>query len=237
MTKLTKRKSSLAPSPADKKLRNGNGKGQATSTSAHVIDQLCDNTLLRILSYADLRSLLLFTRYTCKYMRSQFEIDPPKTEGSSESSDNQCSKIWPQLLKDLHMCPLDESNTCNMDYIDAIEYRLSLHHTLIASDKRAKAKGKAIARRSCVPLPLRHHYFMPLADGWRLQIDDDDDARDHQPLVDPFALLSGGTGEEYVMIDPLEHAVQYQASIMKNSICFDKSIQKEILDNNATSTT
>ena len=90
MTKpKTKRKSSLAPGPADKKLRNGNVKG-GQATSAHVIDQLCDNTLLRIVSYADLRSLLLFTRYSCKYLRSRFDIDPPKTEGSSESSDNQC---------------------------------------------------------------------------------------------------------------------------------------------------
>ena len=102
MTKpKTKRQSSLAPGPADKKLRNGNGKEGQALASDTVIDQLCDNTLLRILSYADLPSLILFTRCTCKYLRSRFD---PKTEASEEISDNQCSKIWPQVFKDLHMC-------------------------------------------------------------------------------------------------------------------------------------
>ena len=195
-----------------------NGAGNASSSA---LDQLCDNTLLRIISYADLRSLINITKCTCKSLRNRF--DP-----ADVSSANQCSKIWPQVFKDLHMCPLDEADK-SLDYADAIGYRLSMYQTLIASGRRAAAKSKMLARRSCFSLPTKHHYFMPLTDGWRLQVDDD--TREDFPLVDPFALLSGGTGTEYVYIDPVDYSLELHFNIMEKAICLDKTIQKRIKAN------
>ena len=197
--------------------------GARAGETSSALDELCDNILLNILSYADLNSLVCFTRCTCKSMRNRF--DPPKNKSSGRSSDDdgddgQCSKIWPQVFKDLHMCPLDESDK---SYLDAIGYRMSLHQKLCAREKRATSRGK-VARRSCISLPSKHHYFMPLADGWRLQVDDK--SREDWPLVDPFTLLSGGTGEGYVFLDPAEGSIEIHESIMEKAICLDKTVQK-----------
>ena len=199
-----------------------------------VFDQLCDESLLNILSYTDdLRSLIYLTRCTSKSLRRRF--DPKPQGGNNEDGttpeyySEQCTKtFWQGVFADLCMTPLEDSDSKSQDFVAAINYRLSLFNTLIQSDKRKKATGNNATKRSTYSLPLCHHNLKPLADSWDFGGDEDDSDDDSTiPMINPFALLSKGTGKEYVIVDPDLSSVDVHKSIMEDAECLDKAVQKK----------
>ena len=111
-------------------------------------DDLCDNTLLRILSYTDdLRSLISLTRCTSKSLRKRFDI---KGDNNAHEYSEQYKKFWMGVLVDLQMTPLEESDSKSQDYVAAINYRLSIFNTLIGHEKRRKAVPTDLFQYPCV---------------------------------------------------------------------------------------
>ena len=199
-----------------------------------VFDQLCDESLLNILSYTDdLRSLIYLTRCTSKSLRRRF--DPRGNEDDSNTPQyysEQCTKtFWQKVFADLFLTPLEDSDSKSQDYVAAINYRLSLFNTLIQSNKR-KASGNNATKRS-YSLPLRHHNLKPLEESWNFDEpeygNDDDDDDGIVPIINPFALISKGTGMEYIIVnpDPDSNRVEVHKSIMRKAMCLDKSVQKK----------
>ncbi|KAL9180183.1 hypothetical protein ACHAXT_008153 [Thalassiosira profunda] len=192
--------------------RRGKGGGPKSSSakrpreegsSGGPFDQLCDDALLRIVSYTnDLRSLVRFTMCTSKSLRGRFD---PK---STSRAQGECHKIWKGVFADLQMDPPD------LDYLKAINDRMALLKTLVGHDKRRK-------------LPLRHFYFKPLDWPWRLE-NNSDDSLDECAVEDPFCLMSSGTGGEYIIVNPETYMLEVHGNLLdSNSVCFDKSIQKK----------
>ena len=208
-------------------------KRQKENNNPSVFDQLCDESLLNILSYTDdLRSLIYLTRCTSKSLRRRF--DPKPQGGNNEDGDTtpeyseQCTKtFWQGVFADLCMTPLEDSDSKSHNYVAAINYRLSLFNTLIQSDKRKKATGNNATKRSTYSLPLCHHNLKPLADSWDFGDEDDSDDDSTIPMINPFALLSKGTGKEYVIVDPDLSSVDVHKSIMEDAECLDKAVQKK----------
>ena len=209
-----------------------------------VFDQLCDESLLNILSYTDdLRSLIYLTRCTSKSLRRRFD---PKPQGGNNDGNKpqyyseQCTKtFWQGVFADLCMTPLEDSDSKSHNYVAAINYRLSLFNTLIQSDKRKKASGNNATKR-CYSLPLRHHNLKPLEQSWNFdqpEYGSDDFINDNDggivPMINPFALLSKGTGMEYVIVDPKLGSIDVHKSIMEDALCLDKSVQKKREEENS----
>eukprot|EP00579_Thalassiosira_antarctica_P006369 CAMPEP_0201883660 /NCGR_PEP_ID=MMETSP0902-20130614/16162_1 /ASSEMBLY_ACC=CAM_ASM_000551 /TAXON_ID=420261 /ORGANISM="Thalassiosira antarctica, Strain CCMP982" /LENGTH=869 /DNA_ID=CAMNT_0048412507 /DNA_START=145 /DNA_END=2754 /DNA_ORIENTATION=+ len=124
------------------------------------ITLLCDDTLLRILSYADLPSLISFTRGTCNSLRHRFH--PAK--------DVSCyPDIWREVFTNLHFAPIHEATSNSSllqdgeliqttDYFNAIHQRLSLWSILSGNSRRRKRTGT----KQCFSLPSRLFHFVPL---------------------------------------------------------------------------
>jgi len=135
-------------------------------------DDLCDNTLLRILSYTDdLRSLVSLTRCTSKSLRKRFDL---KGDKNTPEYSKLYKKFWQGVFADLQMTPLEESDSETQDYIGAINYRLSLFNTLIGHEKRKKA-----GTNRSYSLPLRQHNFKSFDAPWEYG-DDDSDGEEHK---------------------------------------------------------
>jgi len=113
------------------------------------------------------------------------------------------------------MTPLEESDSKSHDYIAAIDYRLTLFNNLIGHEKRKKA-----GTNRSYSLPLRQFYFKPLS----LRSSHD---YYQAAMSTNFALLSKGTGQEYVIVDPDTDSVVVHTSIIERVQCFDKSVQKK----------
>ena len=182
-------------------------------------DDLCDNTLLRILSYTDdLRSLINLTRCTSKSLRKRFDL---KGDKNAPEYSKLYKKFWQGVFADLQMAPLEGSDKSH-DYIAAINYRISLFHTLVGHDERRKA-----GTSRSYSLPLRHYYFKPFDSIWHYYGDDDDGSGAQTEFMSPFSLLTGGTGQEYVFVDPDLGSVDVHSSLLERVQCLDKSIQKK----------
>ena len=184
-------------------------------------DDLCDNTLLRILSYTDdLRSLISLTRCTTKSLRKRFDL---KGDKNAPEYSEQYKKFWQGVFADLQMTPLEESVNKSHDYIGAINYRLLLFNTLIGHEKRKKA-----GTNRSYSLPLCHHNFKSFDAPWEYGDDDDSDEEEPQDTMsNPFALMSRGTGQEYVIVDPDLASVDVHSSILERVQCLHKSTQKK----------
>jgi len=132
-------------------------------------------------------------------------------------------KFWQGVFADLQMAPLEGSESKSQDYISAINYRISLFYALVGHDKRRKA-GTNIS----YSLPLRQFYFKPFDSIWHYYGDDvDDGSRAQTEFISPFSILIGGTGQEYVFVDPDLGSVDVHSSILERVQCLDKSIQKK----------
>jgi len=186
-------------------------------------DDLCDNTLLRILSYTDdLRSLISLTRCTTKSLRKRFDL---KGDKNTPEYSKLYKKFWQDLFADLQMTPLEESDSKSQDYIAAINYRLSLFNNLIGHDKRKKA-----GTNRSYSLPLRQHNFKSFDAPWEYFEDNEDDSFGvvrEDIMANPFALMSRGTGQEYVIVDPDLASVDVHDNILERVKCLHKSTQKK----------
>ena len=216
----SKRKTSTSKSAgvSTKKKRD-----DTTQHSGPSFDDLCDNTLLRILSYTDdLRSLISLTRCTSKSLRKRFDLNG---DNNAPEYSKLYKKFWMGVFADLQMTPLEDSDSQSHDYIAAINYRLSLFNTLIGHEKRKKA-----GTDRSYSLPLRQHNFKSFDAPWEYYDDDDDDSFGvvtEDIMANPFALMSRGTSQEYVIVDPDLASVDVHNSILERVQCLHKSTQKK----------
>jgi len=218
MAKSKRKTSKSAAGVSTKKKRDDTSNAQNSGPS---FDDLCDNTLLRILSYTDdLRSLISLTRCTTKSLRKRFDL---KGDKNTPEYSKLYKKFWQGVFADLQMTPLEESDSKSQDYIAAINYRLTLFNNLIGHDKRKKA-----GTNRSYSLPLCHHNFKAFDYPWYYGDDDDIDEEETQDTMsDPFALMSQGTGQEYVVVDPDLASVDVHNNIMERVQCLHKSTQKK----------
>ena len=183
-------------------------------------DDLCDNTLLRILSYTDdLRSLISLTRCTSKSLRKRFDLQGDK---NAPEYSKLYKKFWQGVFADLQMTPLEETDSKSQDYITAINYRLSLFNNLIGHEKRKKA-----GTDRSYSLPLRHHNFKPVQNRYSWNYGHGPMWYRETVMIKPFALLSTGTGQDYVQADPNSDSVDVYNDISERARCLVRSIQKK----------
>eukprot|EP01082_Thalassiosira_pseudonana_P012592 g11139.t1 g11139 contig5:189929-191815(+) len=189
--------------------------GDSTSTSSSVIDLLCDNTMMRVMSFADIPSLFHFTRGTSKALRARFD---PQEIADSNHDINICSRLWRDVYDELNMSPRlvsDETGGVYSSIVDEIRRRLSLFSKLTAESNK---------------FPLRYSYFRPLEYEWKLELNESDDEEEVGiTIVDvPFAFTTQ-TGGEHVIISPVDETIELHRDILKNVECRDKSVQKRIM--------
>lgn len=114
---------------------------------------LCDDTLLRILSYADLPSLVSFTRKTSHSLRHRF-LHP----GNNNEFNCYPNIIWREAFTNHNFAPIDESAAAGggegsstlfqngelvhqtIDYFNAIRQRLSLWSILSGKNNSRRTK-------------------------------------------------------------------------------------------------
>jgi len=216
----SKRKTATTNTISIKKKKDDTSNAQHSGPS---FDDLCDNTLLRILSYTDdLRSLICLTRCTSKSIRKRFDL---KGDKNAPEYSKLYKKFWQGVFADLQMTPLEESDGNSHDYIGAINYRLSLFNNLIGHVKRRKA-----GTNRSYSLPLRQHNFKSFDAPWEYFEDNEDDSFGvvrEDIMANPFALMSRGTGQEYVIVDPDLASVDVHDNILERVKCLHKSTQKK----------
>ena len=209
----SKRKTSASTKSAGVSTKKKKDDTSCAQHSKPGFDDLCDNTLLRILSYTDdLRSLISLTRCTTKSLRKRFDL---KGDKNAPEYSEQYKKFWQGVFADLQMTPLEESDSKSHDYIAAINYRLSLFNNLIGHEKRKKA-----GTNRSYSLPLRQHNFKAFDYPWYYGDNDDIDEEETQDTMSsPFALMSRGTGQEYVVVDPDLASVDVHKTILERAQC------------------
>ncbi|KAL7532331.1 hypothetical protein ACHAXR_005323 [Thalassiosira sp. AJA248-18] len=136
--------------------------------ASFIAHRLCDDSLLRILSYADLPSLVSFTRRTSHSLRHRFH------PGNNEFN---CypNIIWREAFTNHNFAPIDESAAAaggsstlfqngelvqTIDYFNAIRQRLSLWSIL--SGKNSRRRKRISTTKQCFSLPSRVFHFVPL---------------------------------------------------------------------------
>jgi len=135
------------------------------------IAHLCDDTLLRILSYADLPSLVHFTRGTSHSLRRRFH---------TVKEFSCCPNIWRETFTSLNFAPIDDvaargggPNSLlqegefiqTTDYLNAIRQRRALWSILSGSSRRRNRSLSGVGRKTtkqCFSLPNRLFHFVPL---------------------------------------------------------------------------
>ena len=131
-----------------------------TFTKPHLAS-LCDDTLLRILSYCSLPSLIHLTRCTSKQLRDRFDPNEQEEQNDDDDADQDryCRDIWRQVFINHNFAPLSNHTvTSNRnDYFDAVRERLRLFARL-AGKRRHKTKKV----KQCFSLPDRHFNFVPI---------------------------------------------------------------------------
>ena len=145
--------------------QNRNNEVRAVSS---FVDLLCDDTLMRVMAYADLASLVHFTRGISKSLRSRFH---PNVDDASSRA-NCCSQLWRDVFVRHNLSPMEDFVRPNedgqelqsVDYFHAIRRRLSLFSNLSGRTRRSKWKGGGGRKtfQQCFSLPNRYFYFMPL---------------------------------------------------------------------------
>lgn len=148
--------SKRCPSPT---FRGGSNGGVIASTEAteemknncnnnSLPQELCDDSLLHVLSYADAPSLVHFTRGTNNDLRDRCRA----------TLDH---KLWKDAFYNHNLAPLDASDEeNNMDYYKALRRRLALFNRL--SGKTMKKRKKKANNKRCYNLPSRYFHFVPI---------------------------------------------------------------------------
>eukprot|EP00986_Skeletonema_menzelii_P021033 scaffold32986_cov154-Skeletonema_menzelii.AAC.4 len=125
------------------------GEVNATAMKAAIGDinlppELCDDSLLHVLSYADTSSLVHFTRGTNNAIRDRCRSTLD-------------SKIWKDTFENHNLAPLDiERNSNPPDYYNGLRRRLTLFSNL---------SGKTVGRKKLkhsYNLPSRFFHFVPI---------------------------------------------------------------------------
>ena len=101
-----------------------------TAVTASFITSLCDDTLLRILSYADLRSLVYLTQCTSSSLRHRFNHSSSTTTATTNdglldtveknSWNNRCPDIWQEVFVNHNFAPVDSNNATNNNNYNAL---------------------------------------------------------------------------------------------------------------------
>ena len=122
------------------------------------ITNLDDDTLLRILSYADLSSLVYFTQGTSATLRRRFTSSLNNSiiiqKNNNNSGSSCCLDLWQEVFKNHNFAPIDNSNGGgSIDYLSAIRERKALWSRL---------SGKSTTTKQCLSLPNRLFQFVPL---------------------------------------------------------------------------
>ena len=217
------------------------------------LTSLCDDTLLRILSYCNLPSLVHLTRCTSKQLRIRF--DP------ADATEESCQDIWREVFTRHNFAPLHKNSLTlvQFDYCNAMRRRLELFARL-AGKRREKSKRL----KQCFSLPDRHFNFVPIVppDMMRYpsstqdrlhfeeveidelddsmhnelednQMEDEDNVNDMEfdpPPVeftcDSFSLTSHATGEEYVLLNPFSGSVEVYSSILDNALGSEENLME-----------
>ena len=167
------------------------------------LDQLCDNSLLHVLSFVDLVSTVRLTRCTSRVLRERF--DP---EAVVDTAD-ECRAIWQPILLDV----TGRGESAGFaSPLAAIDYHMRLLQMAVTPG--------AIERR--------HYSVMPLSGSWKYSgINFPHGATlDDIEIMYPFDLLSPGIGREYVLIDPKTHRVNVGEDILEHAVCLEESLQK-----------
>ncbi|KAL3790819.1 hypothetical protein HJC23_004720 [Cyclotella cryptica] len=133
------------------------------------LPSLCDDTLLRILSYCDLISLVRVTRGTSKQLRNRFTLqDGEQVEHdnsghrASDVQEGYCRDIWQYAFHNHNFAPIDttsDNSNHSCDYYAAIRHRLALF-ARITGKRRHATRSKKV--KQCFSLPHRHFNFVPL---------------------------------------------------------------------------
>jgi len=119
---------------------------KAANKDINLPRELCDDSLLHVLSYADTPSLVHFTRGTNSAMRDRCRTALDY-------------KIWKDAFDCHNLAPLDiETNSSNPpDYYSALRRRLTLFSNLSGRTKRRKKQLK-----HSYNLPSRFFHFVPI---------------------------------------------------------------------------
>lgn len=126
------------------------------------LSSLCDDTLLRILSYCNLPSLIYLTRCTSNQLRHRFD---PK-EQDEDFDDGYCQNIWKEVFTNHNFVPLHKNDLSSVqyDYYNAVRHRLQLFARLAGKRRSSKTSSgkKKKAAKQCFSLPDRHFHFVPI---------------------------------------------------------------------------
>ncbi|KAL7517005.1 hypothetical protein ACHAWX_002426 [Stephanocyclus meneghinianus] len=139
-------------------------------TTQLLIPLFCDDTLLRILSYCDLSSLVRFTRGTSKLLRSRFHVEDDEqrkvehddsSHRSIDRDEGYCRDIWQYSFHNHNFAPIENKINGNgaFNYYEAIRHRLTLFERITGKRRRADKTKKV---KQCFSLPHRHFNFVPL---------------------------------------------------------------------------
>ena len=221
---------------------------EEASNDINLPQQLCDDSLLHVLSYADTSSLVHFTRGTSNAIRDRFH----------SALEN---RIWKDAFHNHHLAPLHlAENSDPPEYFSALRRRLALFSNL-----RGKPTRRNKQLKHSYNLPSRFFHFVPIlpndlmhfppsghedsnANDISLQVvnsyqdeavnhvdldhDDDIDQSAYQLNVDPppvefscdsYSLTSPGTGEELVFLNPFSGTVEVR-NVLDNAVGNDESI-------------
>jgi len=119
----------------------------AANNDMNLPQELCDDALLHVLSYADTSSLVHFTRGTNNTMRDRCRT----------ALDH---KIWKDAFDNHHLAPLDadDNSYYPADYYNVLRRRLALFYNLSGKTMRRKKKQF----KHCYNLPSRFFHFVPI---------------------------------------------------------------------------
>ena len=186
-----------------------------SSHAALRLDLLCDNSLLHVLSFADLVSKVRLTRCTTRGLKERFD---PAVSASTADTD-PCRSIWWPIAADI--AGRDEEVGSFASPLAAIDYHMRL--------TRVAVTPGAIQRRQ--------FSLMPLSASWKfgginLRRSDDvslDETMRELEILYPFGLVPSGigTGREYVIIDPKTHRLCIGEDILELAVCLEDDWQKK----------
>ena len=90
---------------------NNDSNDKNNNAAVSYITNLCDDTLLRILSYADLPSIVYFTRWTSYSLRNRFMNFKEDEENTNDNKDTSyCSDIWREVFNNHNFAPIDNTD-------------------------------------------------------------------------------------------------------------------------------
>ena len=168
---------------------------EAPNNDINLPQELCDDSLLHVLSYADASSLVHFTRGTNNAMRDRCR----KTLDQ---------KIWKDAFDNHHLAPLDvNSNSLypEADYYNALRRRLALFSNLSGKTMRCSKKQ---LKKQCYNLPSRYFHFVPILPNDLMRYPNDLQVQNNSANDISFHLVDSrhGIGED----DDSDHSIDLE---------------------------